>query len=167
MISTTPYYPTAGKSMVILSGTGAGQVNVISNYVNDAVPAVSFVSNWTTIPDTTSKYGILANSSVLNQCVVLTLATTAGTFALDSTVTGASGAATGSVVKYDAVNKQIYLTSVTGTFTTSDQVNSVVVTAVTPAAAVVNVGDILYVENRKPITRYPDQIEDVKVVIQF
>lgn len=161
MISTTPYYPTAGKSMVIVSGTGAGQVNVISNYVN---PAVSFVSNWTTIPDTTSKYGILANSAVLNQCVVLTLATT-GTFALDSIVTGTSSLATGSVVKYDAVNKQIYLTSVTGTFTTSDQVNSVVVTAVTPAAAVANVGDLLYVENRKPITRYPDQIEDIKVVI--
>ena len=163
MISTTPYYPTAGKSMVIVSGTGAGQVNVISNYVN---PAVSFVSNWTTIPDTTSKYGILANSAVLNQCVVLTLATT-GTFALDSIVTGTSSAATGYVVKYDAVNKQIYLTSVTGTFTTSDQVNSVVVTAVTPAATVANVGDILYVENRKPITRYPDQIEDVKVVIEY
>jgi hypothetical protein len=163
MISTTPYYPTAGKSMVILSGTGVGQVNVISNYDN---PAVSFVSNWTTIPDTTSKYGIIANSSVLNQCVVLTLATT-GTFALDSPVTGTSSLATGSVVKYDAVNKQIYLTSVTGTFTTSDQVNTVVVTAVTPAATVVNLGDILYVENRKPITRYPDQIEDIKVVIEY
>jgi len=166
MISTTPYYPTAGKSMVILSGTGAGQVNVISNYVNDVVPAVSFVSNWTTIPDTTSKYGILANSAVLNQCVVLTLGEV-GSFALDSTVT--SGGASGTVVKYDTVKNQLYLTSVTGTFVAGTQLaqGPVAISAVTPAAAVVNVGDILYVENRKPIIRYPDQIEDVKVVIEY
>jgi hypothetical protein len=163
MIPATPYYPTAGKSMAILSGTGAGQVNVISNYVN---PDVSFVSNWTTIPDTTSKYGILANSSVLNQCVVLTLGG-AGSFALDSPVT--SGGASGTVVKYDTVNNQLYLTSVTGTFVAGTQLAQglVAITAVTPAAAVVNVGDILYVENRKPIIRYPDQIEDVKVVIEY
>ncbi|MDP7368700.1 MAG: hypothetical protein QGH83_15745 [Candidatus Pacebacteria bacterium] len=28
-------------------------------------------------------------------------------------------------------------------------------------------GDILYVENRSPISRAADQIEDVKLVIQF
>ena len=30
-----------------------------------------------------------------------------------------------------------------------------------------NVGDILYYENRKKITRYTDQIEDIKIVLEF
>ena len=30
-----------------------------------------------------------------------------------------------------------------------------------------NTGDIVYVENRRLITRAPDQIEDIKLVIEF
>jgi len=30
-----------------------------------------------------------------------------------------------------------------------------------------NSGDLIYVENRRLITRAPDQIEDIKLVIEF
>jgi hypothetical protein len=93
-----------------------------------------------------------------------------GTFALDETIT--SGSNTASVVEFATPNL----------FTTLPLnlpfANSASVTGGTSAAtgtvAVISTpglqpytGDIIYVENRVPISRASDQIEDVKLIIQF
>jgi hypothetical protein len=93
-----------------------------------------------------------------------------GTFALDETIT--SGSNTASVVEFTTPNL----------FTTLPLnlpfANSASVTGATSAAsgtvAVISTpglqpysGDIIYVENRVPISRAADQIEDVKLIIQF
>lgn len=162
-------YPTVGKNMAILAGKGAGQINTIAGVstISGATGAVWFTNNWTTTPDSTSVYGVIPNATVLNQTTILTLATS-GTFSVGSTVTGSSSATTAIVVKYDSTNKLLYVTSVSGSgFTTSDSVNSVSVTGITEPALTANLGDVLYLENRKSIQRYPDQNEDVKVVIEY
>jgi hypothetical protein len=85
-----------------------------------------------------------------------------------SNVTGTSSGTTAVVAKYDSTNKLLYVTTISGTgFTVADSVNSVSIIGITQPALTANLGDILYLENRKSIQRYPDQTEDVKVVIEF
>ena len=162
-------YPTVGKNMVILGGRGAGQVNTIAGVTTilGATGAVWFTNNWTITPDNTSVYGVIPNTTVINQTTILTLATT-GTFTVGSNVTGTSSGTTAVVAKYDSTNKLLYVTTISGTgFTVADSVNSVSIIGITQPALTANLGDILYLENRKSIQRYPDQNEDVKVVIEF
>lgn len=160
-------YPTTGKNMVILSGAGAGQVNTISNLViSGASAAVVFSSNWTTVPDSSSTYGVISNTAVINQTTVLTVVA-GGVFTVNSTVTGSVSLATGTVVKFDSTTNLVYLTSVTGVFTTADSVNTKAVTAISVPSLLANFADVLYLENRTSIQRYPDQIEDVKIVVEF
>jgi len=162
-------YPTVGKEIVILSGTGVGQVREISSY-DSGTNTVTISRAWDTIPDTTSVYGIISNGSIANQTTVLTLGTGAA-FVQDSIVTQASSGSSGRVVKYDSTNKKLYLTSVIGEF---DRTGNVVsgaldstVTGIQYPTFETNFSDVLYIENRKAITRYPDQIEDVKVIIKY
>lgn len=164
-------YPSSGKKIVILSGTGIGQIREISSY-DSGTNTVTVTKNWDSgaIPDTTSVYGIVSNISVANQTTILTLGTGAA-FVQDSILTQASSGSSGRVVKYDSVNKKLYLTSVVGEF---DGVGDVVsgalsstVTGIQYPTLESNFSDVLYIENRKAITRYPDQIEDVKVIIKY
>lgn len=168
--TTLSYYPTAGKKIIILKGKGRGQIREISSY--DLSSTVTLTQAWDVIPDTTSIYGIISNSTVVSQTIVLSLGTvTNGPFVQDTTVTQTTTNATGKVVKYDATNKKLYLTSVTGSFNGSNSVSSgsvsSTVTSVTSQKLEKNTGDVLYIENRKPITRYSDQIEDVKVIVKY
>lgn len=93
-------------------------------------------------------------------------------FALDETVTVGSNTAT--VVEWDNTNKYLYTTkplpkdfanasSIIG----STSAASGTITAVSNPGLAAYSGDILYVENRSPISRATDQIEDVKLIIEF
>lgn len=167
--SSANWFPTAGKQIIILAGTGKGQIRTISSNVSRVV---TLTSNWTITPDTTSYYGIIAGGTVINQCAVLTISGVSnGPFSQDSTVTQSTSGATGTVVKHDTVNNLLYLTNITGTFDGSHGLTSgsttCSVSAVTQPAVTKNLGDVMYLENRRPLTRYTDQIEDIKVVIEF
>ena len=93
-----------------------------------------------------------------------------GTFTLDETVT--SGSNTASVVEFTTPNLFTTLpvhkvfantTSVTGGTSAATGTIAVITTpGLQPYS-----GDIIYVENRVPISRAADQIEDVKLIIQF
>ena len=95
-----------------------------------------------------------------------------GPYTLDETVT--SGSNTATVVEYDATNSHLYTTlplnrafangaSVTGGTSTASGTISVIDTpGLQPYS-----GELIYVENRVPISRASDQIEDVKLIIQF
>ena len=165
------YYPSVGKKVIIIKGTGKGQVRIIQSYSSSII---TLTEAWDTVPNSTSVYGFIADATIVNQTVILELGVvTNGPFVADSTVTQASTSAAGKVVKYDSGStpKKLYLTGIAGTFNGTNGISagsiSSTVTAMTSPMLRHKLGDVFYMENRKPITRYPDQIEDIKVVIAF
>ena len=139
--------------------------------------------------------GDVATSSVIDQATTIVLNSWNGTqFSADELVTGATSGCTGRVVDFTG-NNTLRLTDVvpSGNSTTAGFnsiygyfTNTEVIAANTTgaggsgasatangAAAVTGgdlkkfSGDVLYVENRSPVTRANDQIEDVKLIIEF
>ena len=129
--------------------------------------------------------GDVAVATTADQCVTATIQSWNSTaFAEDELVTGALSGATGKVVDFKS-NTTLRMVDVTmGGNTTagydsikgSFQANE---TITAPSGASSNTsavvggdfekfsGDVLYVENRSPVTRADDQIEDVKLIIEF
>jgi hypothetical protein len=112
-----------------------------------------------------------ATASSVRQTFRYTVANT-GNYTLDEVVT--SGSNTAFVVEWDATNSYLYTTkplnqafangaSITG----GTSGTSRTITAISTPTLDAYSGDILYVENRVPIARATDQIEDVKLIIQF
>ena len=139
--------------------------------------------------------GSFATASVVDQATTIVLTSWNGTtYSADELVTGATSGATGRVVDFTG-NNTLRLTDIipAGNSTTAGFnglfgyfTNSEVIAANTTgaggsgASATANgsgavtggdltrfSGDILYVENRSPVTRAADQIEDVKLIIEF
>ena len=112
-----------------------------------------------------------ATASSVRQTFRYTVANT-GNYTLDEVVT--SGSNTAFVVEWDSTNNYLYTTkplnqnfangaSIVGaTSGTSRTITAISTPTLDPYS-----GDILYVENRVPIARATDQIEDVKLIIQF
>lgn len=101
-----------------------------------------------------------------------------GTFLNDSIFEGTVSGAKGVVDSYDSTNGIIryHQTEATGfdTFTTSDFVrpegssgSGQDVTAVNNSEAQPYSGDIIFLENRAPVNRAGDQIETIKLVLEF
>jgi len=112
-----------------------------------------------------------ATASSFRQTFRYTVANT-GNYTLDEVVT--SGSNTAFVVEWDATNSYLYTTkplnqafangaSITGATSGTSRT----ITAISTPTLDAYSGDILYVENRVPIARATDQIEDVKLIIQF
>ena len=111
-----------------------------------------------------------AMGSVYRQTFRYTLTGVSGTFSVDQTAT--SGSNTATVVEWDSANNYLYCTGSTprdfantaslSTATGSGTINAVSTPGVQPYS-----GDILYIENRSPIHRAADQIEDVKLIVEF
>ena len=129
--------------------------------------------------------GDVATATTIDQCVTITVQSWNSTaFAEDELVTASQSGATGKVVDFKN-NTTLRLVDVTmGSNTTtgydgiagSFQANETFTGAGGAAAntsAVVGgdlekfSGDVLYIENRSPVTRADDQIEDVKLIIEF
>ena len=165
-----PHYPSVGKNIVILSGVGKGQIRVI--YTFDPLTRIVEIDEdepWDVVPDTSSVYGIEANASAVNQCSVLTITGESGAFNQDSQLTQAGSGTIGNIVYYDSTVKKVYATNFgydTSSVTT-DSGGSASVSSVVPSAFNPNYGTVLYLENRKSVSRGVDQIEDVRVVIQY
>ncbi len=129
--------------------------------------------------------GDVSTATIVDQAVTFTIQTWNSTaFAEDELVTGSLSGATGKVIDFKS-NTTIRLVDVTmGSNTTagydgitgSFQANE---TITAPSGAQANTasvvggdlekfsGDVLYIENRSPVTRADDQIEDVKLIIEF
>jgi hypothetical protein len=111
-----------------------------------------------------------AVASSFRQSFKYQLSSISGTFTLDETIT--SGSNTASVVEFTTPNLFTTLplnlpfansASVTGATSAA----SGTIAAITTPGLQPYSGDIIYVENRVPISRAADQIEDVKLIIQF
>lgn len=121
--------------------------------------------------------GNVGTAVTYNQCVVLEFsAAQLPAWTLDSRVTQASAGAAGKVVQItDETNAnglyEVWLTEITKTFSNTGTVSDGSTTK-TPTTATVyemerGIGDILYIEQREPITRQEDQSEDLRVIITF
>ena len=139
--------------------------------------------------------GDFATASVVDQATTVVLTSWNGTqYKADELVTGATSGATGRVIDFTG-NNTLRLSDIipAGNSTTAGYngihgyfTNAEVIAANTTgnggsgASATANgsgavtggdltrfSGDILYVENRSPVTRAADQIEDVKLIIEF
>lgn len=176
---------TAGKKIYIYSGNGKGQLRTISSYTDGGLtPKVATVTEaFDILPDATSEYGFVATDTVLNQCAVISYNSISSTITPDSVIyEGAVSAETaiGNVVQHDTVNKKVYVTNLGKTtgaatfpyFTGSTGVQvtggpSFTPTGATGPSVAKNTGSVIYMENRTPLSRYTEQIEDIRVIIQF
>jgi len=109
--------------------------------------------------------------------VTLLSAGLTGTFVVDETITGGSSGASAKVIDWDSSNRilRYYQDINTGftAFTASETVSGGTSSAAGTVDTVNNPeiepdsGDIMYLEHRRPINRASDQIEDIKLVIEF
>lgn len=106
---------------------------------------------------------------------LLTFSVATGTFVANEIITGGTSGATGVVVSYDSVNKQVryYQTSAqNGTFAVAESVtggtSGATGTISTKGTSEIDnfSGEILYLEHRRPTVRAIDQTEDVKIVLE-
>jgi hypothetical protein len=129
--------------------------------------------------------GDIATASTIDQCVTVTVQSWNSTaFAEDELVTGATSGATGKVVDFKNNNTTLRLidvitgSSVTagydgiaGSFQANESISGAAASANTNGVVGGDLqkfsGDVIYIENRSPVTRADDQIEDVKLIIEF
>ena len=114
-----------------------------------------------------------AGDSVYRQTFKYNLTSVSGTgFTEDETVTVGGNSAI--VVEYDSSNTTLFTTKPMiynfangATITGASSNTTATISVITNPGLEPYSGDILYVENRVAITRATDQIEDVKVVVEF
>lgn len=113
-----------------------------------------------------------ALSSVYRQTNRYTVSSLTGSFSIDETVTVGSNTAT--VVEWDSANNYLYTTlpqpqpfANTASISGGGSGASATISAISNPGIQPYSGDVLYVENRSPIQRASDQIEDVKLIIEF
>jgi len=117
----------------------------------------------------------VASNSTYAQDWNLTVTGASGVFQEDELVTGGTSGAVGKVLSWDTGNGIVSLINVVGTFVAGEVITG------GDSAATASIdsggvdggdlnrysGDILYVEYRRPITRAADQIEDIKLIVEF
>ena len=141
--------------------------------------------------------GSAATATTLRGTKAINLSGVSGSYVVDEKITQATTGAVGKVVEYDSTNKLLYYIQTrhndegvdsngnqtafsgnnvitgaggaTGTPTSNTKtLNSVSLTSGYSASEIdADSGDILYIENRAPITRAADQTENIKLVIEF
>jgi hypothetical protein len=112
-----------------------------------------------------------ATSTNYRQTYRFTVPSPNSNYVVDETVTVGSNTAV--VVEWDSTNKYLYTTKPTP----QDFANAATIVGATGTTGTITAvsnsqleaysGDVLYIENRSPISRAADQIEDVKLVIEF
>ena len=135
---------------------------------------------------TDSTTGSTATASTLDATKSITFSGTPGSFQADEKITQATTGAVGFVVDFNASTKVLRyvqpqfadqgvdsngnLTAFASTHTVTGATSSATGTPSshdTTPEFTHDTGDILYIENRKPISRASDQTENVKLIIEF
>ena len=141
--------------------------------------------------------GSAASATTLRGIKVMRLTSVSGTFTVDEEINQTSTGAVGKVVEWDSTNNLLHYiqtrfndegvdsngnltafsganavtgqsSSATGTPGGTTTVDSISFTSGYAASEIdADTGDVLYIENRAPITRASDQTENVKLIIEF
>jgi hypothetical protein len=116
-----------------------------------------------------------ASSDTYDMTTRLTIVTPTGNFLADEVITGQSTGAKGTFIEYRGVSNTtaVVLKTTAINFSNTEVITggtsgfSANVTAVTNPGLTKYTGNILYFENRRPISRSIDQKENVKIVAKF
>ena len=124
--------------------------------------------------------GSIATGTSYDQTTQVTASsvTSSGAYTLDETITGGTSGATGKLVSFANTNASntagvVRVIDTDGTFSASETITGGTsgVTATVGSAALGSLkpytGDVIYTENRGPIFRASDQIEDIKLIVKF
>lgn len=119
----------------------------------------------------------VSTSTTLKATKELTFSSGTGTFQQDETITGASSNAVGRIVSVSGTTIryiQVRTDNATGTvFSVGETITGGTSSATGTVATKTNPevqpysGDVIYVENRRPINRASDQIEDIKIIVEM
>jgi hypothetical protein len=125
------------------------------------------------LKDPLTAAGAVANASVYDQTHRITVVAASGNYTLDEEVTDGEGGA-GVVVDWTSSNGHLKLLSTSINTIQSAKTLTGGNSAVTSTSNVVTTGDlqigsgkVIYVDNRKPVQRATNQIEDIKFVVTF
>ena len=122
--------------------------------------------------------GLEANSSTYDLTTKLTLTGVSGTFQLDEMIDGGTSGASARILQFANTNatSNAGILSVSSVYTsfTNTEVITANTSGITATIAGIDArdlqnhsGEILYIENRPPVTRATDQIEDIKLIIRY
>lgn len=178
--------PQGGYGFDVLSDTNAKRAMV--NVRLDGYDGLDFLTDNEfrrigIIQDPLTPGGAYLTSSTASGLSSFTT-TGSGSFMLDETIYQSSSNAYGTVVAYDSTTGTVYyyqspefhrhtdnkvyaFTSGSTVLGQSSLVSRTISTAPVGPEIKVNSGEMIYVENRKSITRGTDQIEDIKLVVEF
>lgn len=120
----------------------------------------------------------VSSASTLTATKSITLASgVTGTFSVDELITGGTSGATGRVVDYNSTTRVLRYYKSTAEnfdlFETGETITGGTSGAVGTSSSLGNPevepdsGDIIYVEQRRPITRASDQVESISLVVEF
>jgi hypothetical protein len=119
----------------------------------------------------------VSTSTTLKATKELTFTSGTGTFQQDETITGGTSGAVGRIVSVSGSTIryiQLRTENATGAvFSTTETITGGTSSATGTVATKTNPevqpysGDVIYVENRRPINRASDQIEDIKIIVEM
>ncbi len=124
---------------------------------------------------------VVATTTTLSSMRIMNITGGSGTFQPDEIITGATSGASGRIVRTwtdGGVNRisfvQTRVENPEGTlFTNGESITggassaSGTISAIVEPEVQADSGDVLYVENRRPINRALDQIEDIKIIVEM
>ena len=119
----------------------------------------------------------VATATTLKSTRELTFTSGSGTFAQDEIITGATSGAVGRITSVSGSTLRYIMIRTDNTqgrsFQTAESISGGTSSASGTIATLTNPevqadsGDIIYVENRRPINRASDQIEDIKIIVEM
>jgi len=119
----------------------------------------------------------VSTATTLKATRELTFSSGSGTFTQDETITGGTSGAVGRITSVSGSTLRYILLRTDNTlgaaFQTSESITggtsgaSATVATLTNPEVQPDSGDVIYVENRRPINRASDQIEDIKIIVEM
>jgi len=136
-----------------------------------------------TIANDFRKIGLLKNPLLSNSAIATAVTydfsttieynNTNSAFVVDEVITGATSGATATIVDVNSSDTELRIINVLGEFSNGETIQGGTssaqdtITGITAPLLKKYSGDVLYVDNRTKIVRGFDQVEDIKLVIQF
>ena len=160
------------------NGHGKNAREEFSGTESGTLPLENNIRTFGLIKDPILANGSFANTINFDMTTRMTLTGATGDFNADELITGGTSGATGNVVSFansNAANTAgtLRVINITGRFQNNEQITgstSGKKATIKPSAnsdLLFYNGDVLYIENRSPITRANEQIENFKIIMGF
>ena len=116
--------------------------------------------------------GVVYTTNTATACHIINVASVAS-YAVDDIITTDDGGSF-TVIQIDSTNKNIYLTSTIPLITTNSvltnttqNISSLSINSITEPEVDNATGEVIYLDNRSPVIRSADQVEQIKALIRF